>query len=404
MAGPILLLLAMQLADAARALEQERYADAVPLLEKALAADPADYRARFNLAFALTQLNRDQEAIQNYTKVVEQQPDLVPARLNLGIVLLRQKQAAAAVPHLEIAAEKKPQDFRPRFYLAEALLGAGQNDRAGASYRQALELDPKSAAAALGLGRALARAGQLDAAREQYLHAAQLNLDFRDALLELGDLYEQKQQPGQALDLYLEFLKSRPDAIAVRERAGVLLLQQKRYDEAIQHLEAAVQQNPTAANQAALAQAYTMTRQPGKALPLLRAAVAAEPGSPDLRFRLATALLESGDYAGASREFLASLEKQPNNQEAWGGLGFALYRTENYQGAMKALDRSRQLGPEPPGNHYLRAIILDKFQQYPAALESYQKFLAEAGGRYPDDEFKARQRVRIITNLLNKRR
>lgn len=404
MLGSFLLLLALQLPDAARALEQEKYAEAVPLLEKALAADPADYRARFNLAFALTQLQRDQEAIQQYAKVVEQQPDLVPSRLNLGILLLRQKQPAQAAPHLEFAVEKKPQDFRARFYLAEALLGAGHDERAAAAYRQALELDPKSASAAMGLGRALARAGQLDAAQEQYQNAIQLDPEFRDAFLELAELLEQKQQPAQALSLYLEFLKTKPDAVAVRERAGVLLLQQKRYDEAIQQLEEAVKQNPTAANQAALAQGYVMTKQPAKALPLLRAAATAEPASAELRFRLGTALLETGDWTGAAKEFFVVVEKQPNNPEAWNGIGFALYRAENFPGALKALDRSRQLGPEPPGNHYLRGIILDKFQQYPLALESYQRFLAEAGGRYPDDEFKARQRVRIITNMLNKRR
>ncbi len=400
----LVLLLALQLAEAGRALEQEKYADAVPLLEKALAADPADYRARFNLAFALTQLQRDREAVEHYAKVVEQQPDLVPARLNLGILLLRQKQPAAAAPHLEVAAEKKPQDFRARFYLAEALLGAGQHDRAATAYRQALELDAKSAAATLGLGRTLARTGQLDAAREHYLGAIALDPEFRDALLELGELLEQKQQSAQALELYLEFLKTKPDAVAVRERAGVLLLQQKRYDEAIQQLEEAVKQNPTAANQAALAQGYAVTKQPSKAVPLLRAAAATEPNSPELRFRLGTALLETGDWNAAAKEFFTVVEKQPNHLEAWNGIGFALYRADNFPGSLKALDRARQLGPEPPGNHYLRAIILDKFQQYPPALESYQRFLAEAGGRYPDDEFKARQRVRIITNMLNKRR
>ncbi|MBI3697045.1 MAG: tetratricopeptide repeat protein, partial [Acidobacteria bacterium] len=300
--------------------------------------------------------------------------------------------------------DKKPQDFRTQFYLGEALLGAGQPERAEGAYRKAAELDTKSAGAALGLGRSLAREGKTEAAREQYLRAVQLDPQFSDALLELGDALEQKRQPVQALELYLEFLKAKPDAVAVRERAGVILLQQKRYPEAIEHLEAAVEQNPTAANQAALAQGYAMTKQPAKALPLLRAAVAADPSSVDLRFRLATALLEAMDYTAAAREFLVVASKKPDLAEAWNGLGFALYKAGDFGGAMKALDRARALGPEPPGNHYLRAIMLDKVQQYPAALESYQKFLAAAGGKYPDDEFKARQRVRIISNLLNKRR
>ncbi|HZS50674.1 MAG TPA: tetratricopeptide repeat protein [Bryobacterales bacterium] len=417
MLWPLLVILAIQAASsgraaappqaldaAAAALEAGKYAEAAELLEKAVAADPKDYRARFNLAFAYTQLHRETEAIAQYTKVVEQQPDLAPARLNLGILLLRQEKASAAVPHLELAAEKRLQDFRAQFYLGEALLKAGLSGRAAAAYQRALAIDPKSAAAVLGLARSFARQGQIDSAREQYLRAAQMDRQFNDALLELGDLLEGRKQPDEALGLYLEYLKTKPEAVAVQERAGVLLLQSKRYPEAIEHLEAAVRQNPTAANQTALAQAYTMSRQPAKAVPLLRAAVIAEPDDLDLHLRLAMALLETMDYGGASKEFAAVAQKQPSNVDAWNGLGFTLYKVENYDGALQALERARQLGSEPPGNEFLRAIILDRFHQYPAALESYQKFLAASGGKDPDDEFKARQRVRIITNMLNKRR
>ena len=409
MYGPLLLLLLLQappksdLEGAAEALKLEKYAEAAPLLEKALARDPQDFRARFNLALAYSQLNRDWDAIEQYRKVVEQQPGLVPARQNLGMLLLRQKDPGAAVPHLEVAAREKPGDFRAQFYLGESLLGAGEQDRAIAAYEKALALDSRSAAASIGLGRALARAGRMDAARERFLEAARLDPEFRDALLELGDLMEQKQQPAQALELYVEYLKTRPDAVAVRERAAVLLLQQKQYPEAVLHLEQVVKQNPTPANQTALAQAYTMTKEPAKALPLLRGASAAEPADAGLRFRLATALMESQDFRGAAQEFRAVVEKRPDDKDSWNGLGFALYKIEDYEGALNALDQAGQLGPEPPGNHYLRAIILDKFRQYPAALQSYQQFLAVAGGRYPDDEFNARQRVRIITNMLNKR-
>ena len=413
MTWPLAVLLLLQAASPApppdpaaaiQALQAGKFAEAAPLLEKLVAADPQDYRARFNLAFAYSQLNRDRDAIENYRKVVEQQPDLAPARLNLGMMLLRQRLPAEAAPHLEAAASKQPQDFRAQFYWAEALLGAGQADRAAPAYRKALELDPKSAAATLGLGRALARSGDPEAAREQYLQAAKLDPEFGDALLELGDLLEQSKQPAQALDVYLDYLKSKPETVAVQERASVLLLQQQRYPEAIEHLEVAVKQNPTAANQAALAQGYVMTKQVPKAVPLLKAASAAEPADIDLHFRLGTALLETGENQSAAREFSAVVAKRPENQAAWNGIGFALYKLENYQGALQALDRAAQLGPEAPGNHFLRAIMLDKFKQFPAALDSYQKFLAAAAGHYPDDEFKARQRVRIITNLLNKRR
>ena len=67
-----------------------------------------------------------------------------------------------------------------------------------------------------------------------------------------------------------------------------------------------------------------------------------------------------------------------------------------------ALDRVKALGGETPAHFFLRAIMLDKTKQYKPALENYQKFLASAGGKYPDEEFQARQRVRIIEKELSK--
>jgi len=396
------------LAEAAQAIEAGRYDQAAVLLEKVVARDPADYRARFNLAFAYAELERGPEAIEQYLKVVELEPDLAVARLNLGILLVRQKKPAEAAPHLEAAAEKRPEDARVRVYLGDALLETGQAQRAVGAYRRAVELDPKSGLAALGLGRALARAGDRKAARDHLLRAASLDAELRDGLLELADSMESNREPGEAIALYLEYLKGKPDAVAVRERAGFLLLDQKRYPEAIEQLEAAVKMGPTAANQAALAQGYTLAGEPAKALPWLRAAAASDPGRPELRLRLATTLLEQGSHAEAARELQAALAKKPEDREAWSLLAFALYRLENPAGALEALNRARAWtspgAEEPPGNHYLRGILHDRSQQYAEALDSYQQFLAAAKGRYPDDEFKARQRVRILTNILNKRR
>jgi len=80
-----------------------------------------------------------------------------------------------------------------------------------------------------------------------------------------------------------------------------------------------------------------------------------------------------------------------------------LVLAENYAGALAALDKIAALHAEKPGHVYLRAIVLDKIHQLKPALESYQRFLAMDEGKDPNEEFKARQRARIIQNELNKR-
>src|SRR5256885_14938572 len=101
-----------------KALEAQKYEDAVQIFTKAVAQDPKDYGAHFHLALSYSLLNRDQEAIPEYKKVLELKPGLYEAELNLGMLLLRSKQAAEALPHLEAAAKAKPGQFRPVFYSA----------------------------------------------------------------------------------------------------------------------------------------------------------------------------------------------------------------------------------------------------------------------------------------------
>jgi hypothetical protein len=40
--------------------------------------------------------------------------------------------------------------------------------------------------------------------------------------------------------------------------------------------------------------------------------------------------------------------------------------------------------------------------QRPEALENYNKFLATSGGKFPDQEFQARQRARLLEKELRR--
>src|SRR2546430_6684179 len=140
--------------DGMKALEEGKYAEAVAAFTKAVAADPADYFAHFNLAMAHTFLHQDSEAIAEYRKTLDIRPHLYEAELNGAIVLMRQKNPAEAMPLLEDAAEQKPAEFRPRYYLAESQLQTGDYSKAEENYRRALALDAKSAGANVGLAQA----------------------------------------------------------------------------------------------------------------------------------------------------------------------------------------------------------------------------------------------------------
>ncbi len=386
-------------ADGMKALEEQRYPAAVESFTQAVAADPKDYGPHFHLALAYSLLNRDAEAIPEYKKVLELKPGLYEAELNLGIILLRQKQAADAVPYLESAAKKKPTVYRPVFFAADALREAGQPDKAEPYYKSALEIDPKSAVAELGLARTLAKLNRVSEAEPHFRKAAELDPTFRDALLELGSIYEGEKKNAEAEEIYKQF----PDNPGAKERLGELLLESGQAASAIPELEDAVQKSPTPANRYALATAYVQNKQFDKAAPLFQQALQAEPNNLELRMNYARALREQKKYPAAAQEFYRVVQAKPDSSEAWSDLAGMLILLNQDGQALAALDKVKTLGAEKPGHFYFRALVLDRNHQLEPAVENYEKFLSVSNGKSPDEEFKARQRVRIIKKELSKR-
>ena len=382
-----------------KALDEKRYQDAVENFINAIAAEPKDYALHFNLALAYSLLGKDAEAVPEYKKVLEMKPDLYQANLNLGISLLREKQAAEAIPCLTAAVAQKPKEYRPNYYLATALLATNEFAKAEQAYTIAREADPKSPDAELGLARALAKQNRVADAAPHFRKAAELNPEYRNDLLELASLYEAQNLPAEAIAIYQQF----PDNPGAQERLGELLLASGQPVDAISHFQAAIAKSPTVANRAALAAAYLKNKEPDKALPVVEQILATDPSQFEIRMLHGRILRDQRKFPQAAQDFFQAAKMKPESAEAWSEFAGVLVMAEDYPAALAALDKLAALHAEKPGHLYLRAIVLDKINQRKPALEAYQKFLAMSNGQNPDEEFKARQRSRILEREIEKR-
>ena len=386
-------------AEGIKALDAKQYGTAAELFKKAVAEDPRDYGAHFHLALSYSLLNRDTEAIPEYNKVLELKPGLYEAELNLGICLLRAKDPAAALTHLKGATEQKPKEPRPAYFYAQALLDSGQNSEAETAFVNAISLNATSAPAEAGLAQALAREGKLKEAEEHFRKAAIIDSAYLSGLLELAQMYEDKQKAAEAIAIYREF----PDNAGAQERMGALMIQAGQAADAIPALEAAVAKSPSSANRVTLAQAYVRSKQNDKAAPLMAAVVASEPADYDLRMFYARILRDQRKFNEAAQQFLAASKLKPEAPQPWNEIAGVMIAAEQYPQALAALDQVRAHNAETSAHFYLRAISLDHLHQLKDALANYNKFLEMSQGKSPDEEFKARQRARIIQNELNKR-
>lgn len=382
-----------------KALDQQRYSDAVDDFKKAIEADPKDYTAHFNLALAYSLQGRNEEAIPEYKAVLGLRPGLYQAELNLGISLMRAKRPAEAIPYLQASAAEKPMEYKPRYYLAAALLDSGDFAKAETGFADALAIDPKAADAELGLAHALAQENRIEAAAPHFQKASELNPSYRDNLLELGSLYESANRPAEALAIYGQF----PNNPGAQERQGLLLLKSGKPADAIEHLRIAVSQSPTEANRAALVTAYIKNKEPEKALPIVEQLLSANPDDFELRMLHGRILRDERKFPLAAQDFYRATQLKPDAAEAWSELAGVAVLAEDYTVALGALDRLAALHAEKPGHVYYRAIVLDKTKQLKPALENYQRFLTMSNGQFPDEEFIARQRVRILEREITKR-
>jgi tetratricopeptide (TPR) repeat protein len=380
-------------------LDAKNYPAALDLFTKAVAADPKDYAAHFHRALSYSLMDKFAEAIPEYKITLELRPDLYDAEINLGMCLLRVKDAAAAVGPFERASAQKPKEFRPTYYLGMARLESHDFGGAATAFAAAIALNPSSAGAELGLGQAMVAQGHPEDAEPHYRKAGQLDPTYKDDLLQLGELYEKAGHIPQAIAIYRDF----PDNPGAKERMGALLSESGDAAAGIPALESAVETSPTAANRLALAQAYVKTKQPAKAIPLAAKALEAAPDDYELRLFYGRLLRDQHKLADAAPQFLAASKLKPDAVQPWNELAGVMVMAEQYPQALAALDRVKALGGETTGHYYLRAISYDHLHQLKEALANYNKFLEESKDKNPDDEFKARQRARIIQNELNRK-
>ena len=381
-----------------QALDHQDYAQAEQAFSKLAAADPKDYSALFNLALAESGLKRDRDAIGHYKQVLAIKPGLYEAELNLGILLLRSHQDADAVTQLQDAVRQKPALARPQRYLGEALLSRSDFAAAQTAFEAALKADPKMSVAELGLGQSLLHQNKLDDALAHYKQAVALDPANKSFLLEIAAAFSKSNRQPEAVDLLSQF----PDDAGAREALGNIYLETNRPADAVTQFEAATKLSPSPANEVALASAYLKNNQAALAQPILERALAANPNDFDLRMVVAQIHRDRKEFPLAARLFVSAAALKPDSVKAWNEAATSYVMAQQYPEALSAFDRVRALNAETPGDFYFRAIVLDKLHQVKPALASYQRFLQTSEGKFPDQEFIARQRSRILEKEANK--
>jgi tetratricopeptide (TPR) repeat protein len=126
---------------------EDRHAEAVSLLRRALARSPEDPLILNNLGSSLRAQGEIEDALRAFERACELQPRLAAAWFNLGKTLKAQARIADARRALMRCLELSPAHVGARMVLGDVLKTMGEIDEAAQAYREVLRRDQRRAQA-----------------------------------------------------------------------------------------------------------------------------------------------------------------------------------------------------------------------------------------------------------------
>ena len=393
--------ISVQVLSAEASIAKSGWKSAQAVLDPWLASHPDDYRALFDAGYVADAQNRMDDAVSLYHRAIEANHESFDAHLSLGLLLARQNKLDDARTEIALATTLDPGDGGPAL-KARAWRALAQIDR---------NSDPTQASTDL-------------------LQALKLTPETPSDSLLAANLADQSGEHEAAEKAYRRILATDPDSAAANSGLAHILIARKQYPEAETLLRAALAKSPDDPTLTAQLAAVLAAQDKAEALPLIQKLHDAHPDNAAINRILAEVLADAGDAVGSDHLYFGLLKADPNdpdllighgqnlarqlkyseafaafdkatqidpaNPDGWSGLAFAASKTSQPSVALHALTMRSKYLPEVPSTYFLWAISYDSLHQTKPAATYYHHFLDSAAGKYPNQEWQARQRLKVL--------
>lgn len=324
--------------------------------------------AAFRAGYAAMQAGKAEEARQDFAETVKLAPQLPEAHVALGAILVQLDRPEEAIPELQKALDLKPGDAGAEEDLARAhaLLmreAASKRDMAG------MESHLLSGISLLQQVQAsLASSGSDD---------SQVKAELWEMQGELGSVLAGERRWTEAESSFRQALRWSSDPMissGTHMRLGVVLVEEKRYPEALEELNKAVAAVPTdPMAQFQLGRGLAAAGQDEGAVPHFEAAVKLVPEVPGGWLGLAMAQQRLGQQQESIPNFLKAVTQEPHNAEALTNLGLALTETGKAKDAVPYLERALVEVPNDPVAHEDLGVAQLQQSHFDEAIAQFEK-------------------------------
>jgi tetratricopeptide (TPR) repeat protein len=340
---------------------------------------PQDFRWVYLLAQMDQQEDLTDDAIRRYHTARTLQPEYIAVPVNLGSIYLQLNRLEEAQENFKAALVIDKSN-------AAALYGVGQVALSQRSYPEAVKYFEAALALAPGANRihySLAMAYRnLGDAERAMAHLAQqgtvgvrVNDPLVDGLFKLikgerihlirGKLALESRRYTEAIDEFRQAIRANRDSIPAHINLGAALSQTGDLKGAAEHLQEALRIDPQNTNaHYNLAILLATENKHGSAIPHLQYVISVDPKDVSARFFLAGELLKSGRLEEALVEFSRVAEADPNNEDAILEQVKLLQQKRQFKQALDRLTKAHAQYPQKERTAVMLAYLLAASPQY----------------------------------------
>lgn len=320
---------------------------AVASYEQAVALDPQSADSRTSLGYALSQLERFDEAQQHLTEALRLDPASADAFYLLGIAHRAKNHIELAVAAWQSALAVKPDFEACRRDLIFALAQHGDLASAQATALAGLAISPRSADMPYLLGNIHTTRGELAEAATRYEEALALNPGYAQAHQALAEVQKQQGNLTLAVESFRRSVALNPASAEARLRLAAALHGNSEFDAAIALYGQALALDPNQAEgHANLGYALQQTGQADAAVASYQRAIALRPDLAEAHTNLGNVLSELGRLGEGVASYERALALKPDDGRTHSNLAATLVCQGRLDEAVTGFERALELDPE----------------------------------------------------------
>ncbi len=358
------------------------YPGALNILRDAVELDPQSAFLHTALAEYKLKIGQVSEALDFINKAIKLDPDYRPPYVMAGSIMSASGRDAEAADYLRKAVQLDPAKDEAYLQLAVTLTHLYEYEEAVSTLKALLKAKPDSILGYYYLGKTYGQMRLYKDAVGYFAKTLELRPDFDQASIDMAAAYEALGDYGQAIEIYKKLVADEDSKVTVLQRLIQLLIQQRRYSDALEYLQVAVDAGYGGLEtMRKIGLLHMELEQFDEAIDVFTGMLEKDPALHQVRLYLGMALEESGDLDAAAAEFQKIPRDSSSYVDAVGHISFILKEQGKPEQAVETLRKAIADSPEQLEFYLNLSSLYESLQKGADALallfDAEKKFTAE---------------------------